>query len=265
MSLTITCLEAPVCEDTYDSLWVRIQHGDGLVERVDVVYSGKKLKTGEPIQSSPITLPQAIRMHSIRYGRRAPRLGFGGNEDGGRLIVDFVNGIAYWAEGVTETSLVKEVRYLPKADPLIRNALPLTGHGSWLIMAGWSEPRYKNALEEGVPAKEPSRSGEEISRQEIAQRLQTMSSEVRAFSQTTLMLSGRIFVSLEKNEPPDPEVASKLRKTFALLTETTNEAMGWINDHPHAVTAENAGALPIDLAGEAEARMSELVAEGFAQ
>ena len=109
-----------VCEDSYETIRVRVWHEYALTRRVDVVYSGTETATVAEIKSSPITLPQAIRSHSLRYGRSTPRLGFAGNEGSSRIVVDVANGIAYLAGSVSETSPVTEVRYLPLTDALVQ-------------------------------------------------------------------------------------------------------------------------------------------------
>ena len=82
-------------------------------------------------------------------------MGFAGTETGMRIIVDTVNGIAYFAGRADTVGLVTEVRYLPMSDPLVVAAslCPLTQHGVWLVRAARSTPRYKNLLgnAEGSP------------------------------------------------------------------------------------------------------------------
>jgi hypothetical protein len=145
----IACLHPVVCEGWYESVWVRVWH-ENTIERVDVIYSGWETQRGAEIRSSPITLPQAIRSHSLRYGGKSPRLGFAGNEGSSRIVVDVANGIVYLAGAVSETSLVTEVRYVPMTDPLVEkaSALLLSNHGAWLVRAALLTRRYKNLLAE---------------------------------------------------------------------------------------------------------------------
>jgi hypothetical protein len=171
LELPIACQDATVCEDTYETIRVRVWHMDALVRRVDVVYSGIETRSGAEIKSTPISLPQAIRAHSIRFGRITPRLGFAANEGSSRIIVDFANGIAYLAAAVSETSVVTEVRYLPLTDPLVQkaSARPLFRHGVWLIEAALSHPRYKNLLAEAETSR-PAANTPETTHDEIASR-----------------------------------------------------------------------------------------------
>jgi hypothetical protein len=149
-TISFPCNHPLACEAPIDTEWVRVWHKDGLIWRADVIYSGRPLDIDEDIQSSPITLAQAIRSHSVRYGQKSPRLGFAGNEGSSRIVVDVANGIVYLAAAVTETSLVTEVRYLPMTDPLVQKASAtlLTDHGAWLIRAALLSRRYKNLLAE---------------------------------------------------------------------------------------------------------------------
>lgn len=148
--IPITCLRPVICENRYESVWVRVWHEDAVIRRVDVVYSGWETQIGAEIRSSPITLAQAIRSHSVRYGLKPPRLGFAGDEGASRMVVDVANGIAYLSGAVSENSLVTEVRYLPVNDPLVQKAsgVLLSNHGAWLVRAALLTGRYKNLLAE---------------------------------------------------------------------------------------------------------------------
>lgn len=264
--LPISCIESPVCEGSYDSVWVRVHHADGRVQRIDVVYSGRREGSGEPIRFSRMTLPQAIQAHSIRYGGWAPRLGFGGNDGGVRIIVDVANGIAYLADGAFVQSSVREVRYLPMSDPLVRaaNRSPLSNHGDWLIKSAWSSARWKN-----LPQAASRTSSDDISREEITARMERMSSELRSYAEATLMLSAHVSESLKNHQEPDPTVAAKLRKAYGLLTATEDEANALIRDHGSdrgsEMKSQSGQPWPLDLAGEAESKMKELVNEGFVE
>ena len=231
-SLTLTCLELVVCEDSYDSVWVRVRHGDGVVQAVEVVYSGKK-KTGEPVTSSPITLAQAIRMHSIRNGHRAPRLAFGGTRNGNRVIVDVANGIGYVADGAFESSLVKEVRYVPITDPLIEAASgsPLTENGARLLKAARATRFYRNLLAEGESGGAAQlQGGHEFSADEIRQRVEKMCVEVRDLARATLMLSEHVSRALERKSSRTP----RLRRSCAIHSHCSprphsRRANGWMS------------------------------------
>ncbi len=264
-TLPFPCTRPKFCETPYESVRVRVWHAYGAVERVDVVYAGKSAETGEDIRSSPITLAQAVRAHSIRYGPKAPRLGFGGSESGQRILVDYANGIAYFADTALVASRVKEVRYLEMDDPVIvtAQASPLSEHGEWLMRAARFAPRYKNLPAIAGPAASEPAQTEKVDHDEIARRLEKVSSEARVYAQATLMLSARVMRSLEKKETPDPLVSAQLRRTYARLNAATGEATCLVNDHPEAVTTKDREALPLELAGEAEARMHELAIQGF--
>ena len=264
-TLPFSCARPVFREAPYESVRVRVWHAFGVVQRIDVLYRGKSAETGEDIQSSPITLAQAVRGHSIRYGRKVPRLGFGGCASGVRIIVDDANGIAYFAETAFVTGRVKEVRYLQMDDPLILAAMafPLSEQGEWLLKEARFAPRYKNLPADAERAPSEPAQAEEIGQDEIARRLEKVSSEARVYAQATLMLSARVMQSLEKKEAPDPLLSARLRKTYARLHATTSEARCLLNHHPDAVTARDRDALPVELAGEAEARMKELRAGGF--
>ncbi|HEY3626824.1 MAG TPA: hypothetical protein VGL00_11075 [Terracidiphilus sp.] len=265
-TIPFPCNHPVACEAPDESTWMRIWHAEGRIWRIDVVYSGRPLDIDEEIRSSPISLAQAIRAHSIRYGHNSPRLGFAGDEAGSRVIVDTANSIAYFAQGMYPDSLVKEVRYLPPAHSLVAAASlsPLTERGLWLVKAARSVPRYKNLLgnwgnnETGLPPDD-----DPIPRETLVARLQTMSSQERSLAANTLLLSERVSKSLDHQEPPDPAVAEMLRKAVALLHATEREAASLLKDHRGAVTPEEIQALPLDLASQADSKMQELVRQGF--
>ena len=79
------------------------------------------------------------------------------------------------------------------------------------------------------------------------------------------MLSAHVSESLKNHQQPDPAVAAKLRKAFALLNATEGQAESLIREHATDVSAEQMECLPIRLAGDAESRMQELVSEGFVE
>ena len=261
-ALPIPCLETVVCEGAHKSLWVRVHPASGRVQRVDVVYSGKRADNGAEVRSSPITLPQAIRGHSIRYGGLAPRLGLAGSVAGNRIIVDMANGIAYVADGALVESAVREVWYLPMTDSVVTAASPLSHQGDWLVNAARSAPRYKNLLPE-ASGKAPGPGVDRLPREEVTARLARMSSEVRTYSLATLMLSAHVSESLKNHQQPDPAVAAKLWKAFALLSATRDEAAALMKDDGNRAGAEEMQSLPLQLAGQAESRMEELVSEGL--
>ncbi len=267
-TIPFPCNHPEVCESPDEFTWVRIWHREGLIWRVDVIYSGRALDIEQEIQSSPITLPQAIRSHSIRYGRNAPLLGLAGNDAGLRIIVDTANGIAYFAEGAYPGSLVKEVRYLPAADSLAEAASrrPLTEHGKWLVTAAWSAPRYKNlSTDSDTIGRERAPEDKLGHGDALIARLQERVIEDRSLAATTLMLSARVSESLKRQEKPDHAVAAQLKKAVVLMSAAERDAQFLIKDHLSEVAPAAMPSLPLDLALEAKSRMQELVREGFVE
>ncbi len=265
-TLPFPCVDPLVCEGPYASAWIRVWHGDGMIQRIDVVYSGEKGRGGEEIPAPPITLAQAIKTHSIWNGRRAPRLGLAGTAGAERMIVDVANGVAYFANGATPESGVSEVRYLPISDPVVASASSsmLSKHGQWLIQAAWTMARYRNppagqrhGEPEALVAEEPS------TRQDLRLQLQTMAKALSAYAKATLILSGHVSESLRNNEKPDAEVSANLKRAYVHLTESTHEALVFLSDHPGMETPEDMEALPLDLAGQAEDKMHKLIEQGF--
>lgn len=265
-TLPFPCGDPAVCEASYQSAWIRAWHADGVIQRIDVVYSEKTAPGQEEVEASPITLAQAVKTHSIWNGRLAPRLGFAGNIGAQRLIVDFANGVAYLANGVTAESRVSEVRYLPTTDPAVTTASNsmLAAHGKWLIQAAWAAERYRNPPS-GQKTGEPNAhiAEEQSTRLELRRQLQNMSQTLLMSAKATLTLSEHVSQSLKNKEKPDPDVSANLKKAYARLTASAHEALDFLSDHAGVVTQEDVEALPLDLAGQAEERMGELLEEGF--
>jgi hypothetical protein len=95
-------------------------------------------------------------------------------------VVDVANGIVYLADAVSETGLVREVRYLPMTDPLVEkgSALLLSNHGVWLVRAALLTRRYKNLLEQpGTAAGKPAPDAQGLSRNETARPVDDVASQ----------------------------------------------------------------------------------------
>jgi len=92
-----------ICDSAY--LWAIIR--ENKVTYVIVTYSGPSFEGGGFTQA--VTLPQAVKMHSLQPGLAAPRFGV---SKGGDFFIDFANRIAYEIEGTWySTSTVKKVHY----------------------------------------------------------------------------------------------------------------------------------------------------------
>jgi hypothetical protein len=98
---------------------------------------------------------------------------------------------------------------------------------------------------------------------ELENRLEQTASTLRSYAEATLMLSEQVSASLRNHREPDPGVAEKLRKAFALLTTAEDEASSLMKDHARDAIPATLPSMPINLAEEAEAKMKELVLEGF--
>ena len=265
-ALPFPCADPVVCEAPYASAWIRVWHADGMIQRIDVIYAGGKGPGGEEIEGKPITLAQAIKTHSIWNGRKAPRLGLAGNTGAQRVLVDVANGVSYFANGATPESRVSEVRYVPITDPVVASASNsmLSKHGQGLIQAAWTTERYKNPpAGQKQGESEAVVPGEQSTRQELSLELHNMSKALSAYAKATLTLSGHVSESLKKNEKPDQEVSANLKKAYARLTESTHEALVFLSAHPGMGTPEDIEGLPLDLAGQAEDKMNELIELGF--
>src|SRR5205814_6326383 len=163
-------------------------------------------------------------------------------------------------------STVSEVHYLPVTDAMVATASssPLWEQGRWLVKAAWAAARYKSTQGEGATGNPNARVVDEsLTPEELTLQLQKLSQALTVYAKATLMLSEHVSESLKSNQRPDPDVSAELKKAFARLTESTHEALDFISDHPNLVTREDVDALPLDLAGQAQERMAELIEQGF--
>src|SRR5438477_156021 len=214
-TLPFPCADPVACEAPYESAWIRVWHADGVIQRIDVVYSGKKGQSLEEKESTPITLAQAIKAHSIWNGRKAPRLGLGGIAGSVRVIVDYPNGVAYFANGAMAESTVSEVHYLPVTDAMVATASssPLWEQGRWLVKAAWAAARYKSTQGEGATGNPNARVVDEsLTPEELTLQLQKLSQALTVYATATLMLSEHVSESLKSNQRPDPDVSAELKK-----------------------------------------------------
>jgi hypothetical protein len=115
------------CGGIVDGNFVNISVWNSTVTSVDVIYKGIFTGTGHLIEvTPPITLAQAVKLHSLQTGARPPTLRYGG----GYFFVDLANRISYMA-GSTTPSLTPEgigknpvyiVSYLNSDAPILEPA-----------------------------------------------------------------------------------------------------------------------------------------------
>ena len=79
-SLPFPCSD-DMCEGQYRSQWLKVTSQNRTIMSIDAVYSGITLSE-DPIERSPISLAQAIKLHSMQPGFRVAVFGLAKNRRG---------------------------------------------------------------------------------------------------------------------------------------------------------------------------------------
>lgn len=127
--------DAVYCEGEFEGQWIRTDAIDGKILTIDVIYSGETLHR-VVIAGSPITLAQAIKLHSLQPGFAEPILGSAKDRDGKTYgIADVANDIVYHCSGTEPISTVKTVTYLSADAPVLETAARLKLGKQWKLAA----------------------------------------------------------------------------------------------------------------------------------
>ena len=123
------------CEGEFEGQWIRTDAIDGKILTIDVIYSGETLHR-VVIAGSPITLAQAIKLHSLQPGFAEPILGSAKDRDGKTYgIADVANDIVYHCSGTEPISTVKTVTYLSADAPVLETAFSIEAGKQWKLAA----------------------------------------------------------------------------------------------------------------------------------
>jgi len=176
-AIPFPCADVVSCEGEYQSSWVRVSFNNGSISNIHVIYSGKT-QLGDPIEMTPITLAQTIKLHSLQDGMKPPVLGLAQRRDGTVFgVTDIENQIVYITDSSVASSPVTEVVYVRPDAPVLAAATrsKLPNGGDSLVQAAHAAGPYTNQAKKphvrGVDAPVSSR---EKNRIEIPQDLRVM-------------------------------------------------------------------------------------------
>jgi hypothetical protein len=275
--LPFPCTDSIFCEGVYQSSWVRVNLLEGRILGVDVIYSGNTLIPGHvPIASTPITLSQAIKVHSLQKGLKPPRLGYAKGEMGIYGIADFVNMIVYTTPGTESTSPVKSVAYVSETAPLLLDAKlsELAAAGSdKLILAAEGAPTYNNA----VPfdgAQEPSTTVfsnsksttlRASSHRDAVDGLQERVDVVVGSGRMLLALIDQVstWYTVDKDHPTALQKSEELRTMYPKFISASNDLSDYLSTNESWFTGHDLDIVPVDLPREVGSKMRQLKAMGF--
>jgi hypothetical protein len=115
------------CGGILDGNFVNVSVWNSRVTRIDVIYKGIFKGTGHLIEvQPPITLAQALKLHSLRSGNVLPAVRYGGDS----FFVDLVNHITYMTDSTTPSlssdgiskNVVNIVSYVSSDAPILKPA-----------------------------------------------------------------------------------------------------------------------------------------------
>ncbi len=128
-TLPFKCTDVVFCNGLVEGNYVRVSHSNSIVDMFDVIYEGTTFSR-EPITAPPITLAQAVKVHSLQESARPPKLRYASNDRGEMYgIVDLENRISYTTKTtpalaprwIGENQVV-EVSYFSPTAPLLEDS-----------------------------------------------------------------------------------------------------------------------------------------------
>jgi hypothetical protein len=145
-AIPFPCTDVVSCEGEYESSWVRVSFNNGTISNIHVIYSGKT-QLGDPIEMTPITLAQSVKVHSLQDGMKSPVFGMAQRRDGTVFgVVDTENQIVYITNSTEQSGTVSEVVYVRPDAPVLASATraKLADGGESLVQSARAAGPYTN-------------------------------------------------------------------------------------------------------------------------
>lgn len=261
-------VNAVYCEGEFDGQWMRADAIDGKILTLDVIYSGQNLQ-GQAIASSPITLAQAIRLHSLQPGFVSPAFGLARDRDGATYgIVDVANDIVYHCISTAATGTVTTVSYLSPDAPVLRTAALLklgTSAISLLQEARLAKP-YSNSIS---PIHSGNASGDSAqkaqSRKEAIDGLAERTDKVIGSGRMLLALIGQVsnWYEVDKDHPEAAAKSQDLRNMKSKFDTYWHELIVYADANKSFLGEQDLEVIPFDAKKEIDSKMRQLEAMGF--
>jgi hypothetical protein len=278
-TLPFKCADEFSCAGTVGGDYVRVSVTGSLVEMFDVIYEGKTLTVPEQsITSPPITLAQALKLHSLQAGASLPKLGFA--KDNKRAIygvADAENGIVYTttlSSTQMGASQVNEVIYLSSTAPVLKeskHALLKGNDAASLLAEARTAPSYTSAATISKPDVSTTPSDANLvatTKKEAVQILSDQIDVVDGKGKMTLALIEKVSIwyTVDKDHPQAVEAQEQLRKFYSEYQVEWRRVMdiARVNEnlflnHDEAFMLSDY----LDRNTEIERKMRSLVAMGF--
>ena len=268
-SLPFPCeVNAIYCEGEFDGQWMRVDAIDGKILTVDIIYSGQTLQR-EAIASSPITLAQAIKLHSLQPGFASPSFGLARDRDGATYgIVDVANDIVYHCIGTAATGTVKTVSYLSPDAPVLGTAalLKLEASGSSLLQEARLAKSYTNSMSAFHTAIAPGDSAQKAqSRKEAIDGLAERADKAIGSGRMLLALIGQVsnWYEVDKDHPEASAKSADLRLMKSKFATYWHDLIDYSDANQSLLREQDLDVIPFDTKKEIDSKMRQLEAMGF--
>jgi hypothetical protein len=200
-AIPFPCADVVSCEGEYQGSWVRVSFNNGTISNIHVIYSGKT-QLGDPIEMTPITLAQTIKVHSLQDGMKPPVLGLAQRRDGTVFgVTDTENQIVYITNSSVASSPVTEVVYVRPDAPVLAAATrsKLPDGGDSLVQAAHAAGPYTNQAKKphvrGVDSPAPPRDKNRI---EVPQDLRVLGDKEKGGGKRSAPVHSTSTVTLRK-------------------------------------------------------------------
>jgi hypothetical protein len=272
--LPFPCTGVVFCEGVYRSSWVRVSFLNGIIGNIDVIYSGTTLNIDPntliplTIKSSPITLAQAIKLHSLQANNKPPVFGLAKGEGEKTYgLTDISNEIVYTASGASATSTVDEVSYVSSDAPVLMDAASskLADYGKSIIQAAVSSEPYADTNTMSSTADVPLSMQKAASRGEAAEGVKERSDTVIGSGKMVLALIDQVstWYQVDKDHPNAIAKSDELRKMYPKFLASWRDIILYADANKTLLRAEDLETIPFDLNKDVESKMRQLKAMGF--
>lgn len=267
-SLPFPCnSDAVFCEGEFDGQWIRADVIHGKMLSVEVIYSGQTLHR-DVITSNPITLAQAIKLHSLQPGFSAPRFGLAKDRDGAIYgIVDLANDIVYECNGAA-TGKVKTVTYLSPDAPVLGTAalLILGASGDSLLREAQLAVPYSNSVSPIHSGNGPGDFAQKAhNRNEAINGLAVRTDKVIGSGRMLLALIGQVsnWYEIDKDHPEASAKSDDLRNMKLKFDTYWHDLTGYADVNRYLLREQDLEVIPFDMKKEIDSKMRQLEAMGF--
>jgi len=256
------------CEGEFDGQWVRVGALDGKIITLDVMYSGKTLHR-EVIAMSPITLAQAIKIHSLQPGFAVPHFGLAKDRDGATYgIADVTNDIVYHCIDIADTGIVSSVSYLSPDAPVLGTAAlqKLEASGNSLLQEARLAKPYSNLIS---PINSGSALGDSTqkahNRNEAIDGLAERTDKVIGSGKMLLALIGQVsnWYEVDKDHPEAAAKSQDLRNMKSKFDTYWHDLSVYADANQSFLGEQNLEVIPFDTKKEIDSKIRQLEAMGF--